>query len=135
VGTAAQVEASRAAIDADLALRRRTQPLNLPNSGSVFRNPPGDHAARLLEACGLKGRRCGNAQVSLVHANFIVNQGGARAREILALMRAMQDAVQERFGVLLVPEVKLLGAFDPGEVPRAAPEPAAAAPPGPRPTG
>jgi UDP-N-acetylmuramate dehydrogenase len=114
----AEVERSQRAIQEDMAARRLTQPLALPNFGSVFRNPPGDHAARLVQACGLKGLREGDAQISELHANFIVNRGKARASQVLALMRRMQDAVQGQFGVLLVPEVKLLGEFEPALLPR-----------------
>jgi UDP-N-acetylmuramate dehydrogenase len=79
-----------------------------PNAGSVFKNPPGDYAGRLVEACGLKGTRRGGAAISERHANVIVNTGGARATEVLALMLLMRDAVRERFGVTLSPEVELL---------------------------
>ena len=89
--------------------RRATQPLSLPNCGSVFRNPPGDHAARLLEAAGLKGLRIGNAAISDLHANFIVNLGGARAVDVLQLMERAAAEVWERFGVRLIPEVRLVG--------------------------
>ncbi len=80
-----------------------------PNAGSVFKNPEGDHAGRLIEACGLKGERSGDALISARHANVIVNTGNARAADVLALMRTMRDAVRERFGVTLMPEVELLG--------------------------
>ena len=80
-----------------------------PNAGSVFKNPEGDFAGRLIEACGLKGERRGGALVSERHANVIVNTGSARASEVLALMRVMRDAVRARFGVTLMPEVELLG--------------------------
>jgi UDP-N-acetylmuramate dehydrogenase len=89
--------------------RRRTQPLQLPCAGSVFRNPPNDHAARLIEAAGLKGAREGGAEVSLVHANFIVNQGGATAKDVLTLMGRIQRTIEEKFGVQLIPEVLLMG--------------------------
>ncbi len=79
------------------------------NAGSVFKNPEGDHAGRLIEACGLKGERCGDALVSPRHANVIVNTGAARAADVLLLMRKMRDAVREKFGVTLMPEVELLG--------------------------
>jgi UDP-N-acetylmuramate dehydrogenase len=84
-----------------------------PNAGSIFKNPKGDFAGRLLEACGMKGRRIGNAQVSEVHANVIVNLGDARAADVLALMREMRGAVRDRFGVTLEPEVELLGKQSP----------------------
>lgn len=118
VAESAEVERSRRAMDEDIARRRSTQPLALPNFGSVFRNPPGDYAGRMVQACGLRGLREGDAQISELHANFIVNRGKARASQVLALMRRMQDAVQAQFGVLLVPEVKLLGEFDPALLPR-----------------
>ena len=104
--------APREAIDAKtkaVADKRRGALPSEPNAGSVFKNPPGDHAGRLIEACGLKGRRQGGAEVSPRHANVIVNTGGARARDVLDLMRLMRDAVRERFGVTLFPEVELLG--------------------------
>jgi UDP-N-acetylmuramate dehydrogenase len=80
-----------------------------PNAGSIFKNPPGDYAGRLVEACGLKGERRGNAAISTRHANVIVNPGGARAADVLALMRLMRDSVAEKFGVTLSPEVEFLG--------------------------
>jgi len=96
-------------MDEILEKRRRTQPLNYPNAGSVFRNPPGDAAGRLLEAVHMKGMRVGDAQVSTVHANFIVNLGRARARDVLALMQVGRKRVWESFGVWLEPEIKLVG--------------------------
>jgi UDP-N-acetylmuramate dehydrogenase len=89
--------------------RRRTQPLDRPSFGSTFRNPPGDHAGRLVEAAGLKGHRVGGAMWSDVHANFVVNLGGATARDVLDLVRLARTRVQERFGILLETEVRLLG--------------------------
>ena len=80
-----------------------------PNAGSVFKNPPGDYAGRLIEACGLKGTRVGGAEISTRHANVIVNRSGATSQDVLALMRRMRDEVRERFGVTLVPEVEMLG--------------------------
>jgi UDP-N-acetylmuramate dehydrogenase len=88
------------------------QPLAQPNTGSIFRNPPGDHAGRLIEAAGLKGTRIGDAMVSQKHANFIVNAGTATAADVRALMRRCQAAVREHFGVELVPEVELVGQWD-----------------------
>jgi UDP-N-acetylmuramate dehydrogenase len=93
-------------------LRRRiaAQPLELPNAGSVFRNPQGDHAARLIESCGLKGCAMGGAQVSTKHANFIVNPGGkARAADIESLIAHVRSVVRARTGVDLEPEVRILG--------------------------
>lgn len=89
--------------------RRATQPLNLPNAGSIFKNPPGDYAGRLIEQAGLKGLTEGGAQVSEKHANFIVNLGNATAQDVLILMDRVRKAVQERFGVRLEPEVKVWG--------------------------
>lgn len=79
-----------------LIRRIGSQPLNLPNAGSVFSNPPGDYAARLIESCGLKGFRVGGATVSTKHANFIVNTGHATAADIEEVMRVMQDTVEKR---------------------------------------
>jgi UDP-N-acetylmuramate dehydrogenase len=89
--------------------RLRTQPLQLACAGSVFRNPPGDYAARLIQEAGLKGFRIGEAQVSELHANFIINTGQATARDVLALMSHIQSTVEQRFGVKLVPEVLVAG--------------------------
>lgn len=102
-------EQSRARIKSLLAQRIATQPLGIPNAGSVFRNPPDDHAARLIEACGLKGRRIGGASISSKHANFIVNDGGARAADIEALIELAQEAVARRFGIALEREVRVIG--------------------------
>jgi UDP-N-acetylmuramate dehydrogenase len=81
----------------------------LPSCGSVFRNPPGDHAARLIEAAGLKGHRIGGAEVSVKHANFIINRGGATATEIEQLIGYVQRTVAEVHGVDLVHEVRIVG--------------------------
>jgi UDP-N-acetylmuramate dehydrogenase len=89
--------------------RAAKQPLAQPNTGSIFRNPPGDFAGRLIEASGLKGRSVGGAMVSEKHANFIVNTGAATATEIRELMRLCQREVKDRFGVDLVPEVEIVG--------------------------
>ncbi|MFC5532184.1 UDP-N-acetylmuramate dehydrogenase [Cohnella yongneupensis] len=89
--------------------RRRTQPLQMACAGSVFRNPPNDFAARLIEAAGLKGLREGAAEVSQVHANFIVNHGGATAEDVLTLMRRVQTIIEQQNGVKLVPEVLMMG--------------------------
>jgi UDP-N-acetylmuramate dehydrogenase len=103
-------ELSRRRIKELLARRIATQPLQLPNAGSVFRNPPGDHAARLIESCGLKGLQRGGARVSEKHANFIVNpQGAARAADIEWLIAEVRRAVLEKTGVELVPEVRIVG--------------------------
>ena len=89
------------------------QPLAQPNTGSIFRNPPGDHAGRLIDAAGLKGLRIGGAMVSEKHGNFIVNAGGARAADVRTLMRRCQAEVRERFGIELRPEVELVGEWEP----------------------
>jgi UDP-N-acetylmuramate dehydrogenase len=92
-----------------LARRAETQPMGLPSCGSVFRNPPGDHAGRLIEDCGLKGFRIGDAGVSEKHANFIINLGQARAADIEALIAHVQKNVAAAHGVQLIPEVKMIG--------------------------
>jgi len=103
-------EASRAKIKELLARRIATQPLSLPNAGSVFRNPPHDHAARLIEACGLKGFGRGGARVSEKHANFIVNpQGAASAADIEWLIGQVRLRVLQKQGIELVPEVRIVG--------------------------
>ena len=100
---------SRRKIKDFLSLRIATQPLGLPNAGSVFRNPPGDHAARLIEASGLKGYTVGGAQVSMRHANFIVNQGAASAADIEAVIEHVRETVLTEQGVNLMPEVRIIG--------------------------
>ena len=105
------LEASRAAMEADLGYRKRTQPLSQPNCGSVFQNPPGDHAGRLIDSVGLKGATLGGAQISTLHANWIVNLGGARAADVVGLIERAQERVREATGVMLVPEVKRVGVF------------------------
>lgn len=100
---------SRHKIKQLLKKRVNSQPLNLPNAGSVFRNPPGDFAARLIESCGLKGHRIGGAMVSPKHANFIVNTGTARAADIEALMMLVQATVKKEANQDLVQEVRIIG--------------------------
>ena len=103
-------EVSRARIKEFLTRRIATQPLQLPNAGSVFRNPAGDHAARLIESCGLKGLSRGGARVSEKHANFIVNpEGAARAADIEWLMVEVKRTVLEKTGIALTPEVRIVG--------------------------
>ncbi len=102
-------QASREEIKRLLDRRMASQPLNQPNAGSVFRNPPGDHAARLIESCGLKGFRMGGAQISEKHANFIVNLGEAKASDIEDLIETVQTRVAARTGVQLQREVKIIG--------------------------
>ncbi|AUW95547.1 MAG: UDP-N-acetylmuramate dehydrogenase [Sulfobacillus thermotolerans] len=92
--------------------RKRTQPVGDPNAGSVFKNPPNDYAGRLIESLGAKGWRLGDAEVSQVHANFIVNRGHATAHDVLGLMRRLRHEVYARYAVQLRPEVRWIG---PGE--------------------
>jgi len=93
--------------------RKSTQPLNLPNAGSVFKNPSENvSAGRLIEECGLKGERVGDAMISKIHANFIVNKGQAKASDVYSLIRLAKDAVKEKHNIELELEVKILGDFD-----------------------
>jgi len=111
----------RAVARASLAFRKRTQPLALPSAGCVFQNPdPASvtlpegvpfSAGALVDLVGLKGASCGGARVSTVHANFVVNEGGATARDVAALVDRMRDAVAARFGVVLQEEIVRLGEF------------------------
>jgi UDP-N-acetylmuramate dehydrogenase len=102
-------EAAAARIRELLDKRAATQPTGLPSCGSVFRNPPNDYAARLIEACGLKGERRGGAVVSTKHANFIINSGHATAKEIEELILFVQQQVKMKQGVDLHPEVRIVG--------------------------
>jgi len=99
-------------IKALLKRRNETQPIGTRNCGSVFRNPPGDYAARLIEACDLKGFQMGGAMISPKHANFIINTGQAKADEVSQLISLIQQTVNEKFGIELQPEVKLLPAWE-----------------------
>ena len=92
-----------------LQYRKSTQPLTQPNAGSVFVNPPGDSAGRLVEAAGLKGFRIGDAEVSKKHGNFIVNRGVATAEQVLSVIRKVRQVVFKKFGVRLQLELKVLG--------------------------
>ncbi len=92
-----------------LAKRAATQPVGTANCGSVFRNPPGDHAARLIEQCGLKGKRIGGAVVSQKHANFIINEGDASAADIEALIAQVRQRVARQTGITLQTEVRIVG--------------------------
>lgn len=103
------VVAEQAVIRGLLERRMATQPTALPSAGSTFRNPPGDHAARLIEAAGLKGYRIGGAEVSPKHANFLINTGEATAADIEALIEHVRDEVERRFGVCLQTEVHVVG--------------------------
>ena len=102
-------EAAQTEIRRLLAQRAATQPTGQPSCGSVFRNPKGDYAARLIEAAGLKGERIGGAQVSEKHANFIINTGDASAADIEALVVRVQERVEAASGIRLQPEVRVLG--------------------------
>lgn len=99
----------RAAMEASLARRKRTQPMGASSAGSVFMNPEGDSAGRLIDAAGLKGTRLGGARVSDVHANFIVNDGGATAADVLGLIGKIQMVVKDAYGIDLWPEIRFLG--------------------------
>ena len=103
------VEEMKRQICDHLHKRKNSQPLDLPSCGSVFRNPPGDYAARLIEISGFKGKQIGGAKVSEKHANFIVNCGGATAADVEALMREIVVTVKKAHKVDLVPEVHILG--------------------------
>jgi UDP-N-acetylmuramate dehydrogenase len=113
---AGDVAESERIMQEDRARRRATQPYDKPTFGSTFTNPPGDYAGRLIEAVGLKGHRIGGAVWSPVHANFVSNLGGATAADVLALMNVARARVRDGFGIVLETEVRLLGAFAPGEL-------------------
>jgi UDP-N-acetylmuramate dehydrogenase len=89
--------------------RQRTQPWNEPCAGSVFRNPPGDYAARLIEQAGLKGKTLGGAQISEVHANFIVNNGNAKASDVLQLIAYVKQEVRRQYAIEMITEVLVMG--------------------------
>jgi UDP-N-acetylmuramate dehydrogenase len=128
---AGDAPAAMARIDELNKKRWASLPSGQPNAGSIFKNPPGDYAGRLIEACGLKGLAVGGAEISLKHANVIVNTGGASAADVLALMLRARAAVGERFGVDLRPEVVLAGSLraaweragEPGANPVSPPDP------------
>ncbi len=105
-GDVAEMKAKRRAT---MLKRNSSQPVQWPNAGSIFKNPPGDYAARLIQEAGLKGTRVGNAEISELHANFIVNMGGASSADVLALIDIARNAVREQFGVTLELEIKLVG--------------------------
>jgi UDP-N-acetylmuramate dehydrogenase len=94
---------------AEVTAKRKNALPKQPNAGSIFKNPPGLFAGKLLEECGLKGRRIGGAEISPVHANVIVNVGGATAADVTSLMEEMKEAVRDRFGIELAAEIRLLG--------------------------
>ena len=109
---AGETGAIRAAMRKGYMARKASQPLEWPSAGSVFKNPPGDFAGRLIETCGLKGAREGDAMVSAKHANFIVNTGTARAADVWRLIKRIKAAVLERAGTELDLEIKPVGTFD-----------------------
>lgn len=89
--------------------RNSSQPVQWPNAGSIFKNPPGMYAAKLIQECGLKGYSVGDAEVSELHANFIINRGAATAHDVLALIGIVRDTVREQLGIELDLEIKLVG--------------------------
>jgi len=101
----------RRTMEASLRRRKRTQPLGMASAGSVFVNPEGDSAGRLIEALGLKGHTVGGAMISDVHANFVVNTGTATAADVIELVRQVREAVEDAHGIELKPEVRFLGSF------------------------
>ena len=109
--TGGEPEVIAADTDAKLKARHTTQPYHLPNCGSVFRNPLPQFAAKLIQDAGLKGYQIGNAQISELHANFIVNLGNAKAQDIFSLIEHIKAVISNRYGVILETEVKMLGNF------------------------
>jgi len=95
----------------NLEKRKETQPLDLPSAGSVFKNPPGDFAGRIIESLGFKGRAAGDAQVSEKHANFIVNRGRATSAQVFRLIKMIEETVKRETGITLEWEIKLMGNF------------------------
>ncbi len=110
--SAGEVNRIRAQMERNLNERKASQPMGVRSAGSVFVNPEGDSAGRLIEAAGCKGMRSGGAVVSSVHANFIVNEGGASAADVLRLVRKVQMTVRDTHGVELKPEIGFLGSFE-----------------------
>lgn len=105
-------DAIRREMERNFKARKESQPLSQPSAGSVFKNPEGDSAGRLIEAAGLKGLRLGDARVSRRHANFIVNEGGATAADVVGLIRKVQMTVRDVHGIELRPEIRFLGRFE-----------------------
>lgn len=108
-GDSDEINANMRRIQAE---RKERQPLEYPSAGSVYKNPAGDFAGRLIEKAGMKEASVGDAQVSAKHANFIINRGKAKAADVLRLMRMIENKVQEKFGVALEREIRLIGEFD-----------------------
>jgi UDP-N-acetylmuramate dehydrogenase len=92
-----------------LTKRKKTQPLEYPSAGSVFKNPPGEYAGRLIEISGLKGKKIGGAMISKKHANFIINTGKATAKDVLELICLIRETVNKKTGILLETEIKIIG--------------------------
>jgi UDP-N-acetylmuramate dehydrogenase len=92
-----------------LEQRKKTQPLGFPSAGSIFKNPPGKFAAELIEKCGLKGKRIGNVKISDIHANFIVNLGKGKAKDVKKLIDLIKNKVKKKFGIVLEEEIQFLG--------------------------
>ena len=115
-GEPRESEEIRARVRDFLDRRRDRQPMGEPSAGSVFKNPPGHSAGRLIEECGLKGVRVGDAEVSRLHANFIVNTGRAKASHVVALMEMMQERVYVRHKIRLEPEIRVVGEWDKGKL-------------------
>lgn len=109
--TGGNPEAIAADTEAKLKARHSTQPYHLPNCGSVFRNPLPQFAAKLIQDAGLKGYQIGNAQISELHANFIVNLGNAKAQDVFCLIEHIKTVISDRYGVVLETEVKTIGHF------------------------
>lgn len=120
-GAEAQVQEDTRLAKADVERRRSTQPLSQPNSGSVFVNPSGNFAGRLVEQAGLKGARRGGAQISEKHANFIVNLGDATAADVIELIALARSTILSKTGIELQPEVRLVGTFKPALPPELEP--------------
>lgn len=110
------VEAIREEMKKFALLRSKTQPLNKATAGSVFKNPPGNSAGRLVDEAGLKGVQVGQAKISIKHANFIENLGGATAADIMSLMELMKDRVYKKSGISLEAEVNIVGEEDPNKI-------------------
>lgn len=104
-----QPDAVRREVDRMLSQRSKTQPLDVPSCGSVFKNPEGHFAGQLIEAANLKGTRIGGAEISSLHANFIINRGGATARDVVSLIEEARETVQRIHGIGLETEVKIMG--------------------------
>ena len=103
------VEKTREEITHYQKKRQQTQPLQVPSAGSIFKNPSGSSAGKIIEEVGLKGRRVGGAEISAIHGNFIINTGGATADHVLELMNLIQDCVHRERGITLEPEVRIVG--------------------------